>query len=329
MGDCATQWTLRSVGRKSHTVTGISSAVAPTNQRVTVPIFVVGAPRSGTTMLRLMLNAHPRIAIPFESDFIPKFYRKLGEYGDLTARENIEHLLDDIGKQSFVTRGGLIRDKAAVLARNPRSYSELITAIYETYAEANRKIRWGDKDPDNVIEMDVLWNLFPGCRIVHIVRDGRGVANSLRTLEWGSRNLVKLARDWSWRVTLAHKMGMMLGPGYYHEVRYEDLVRSPEAVLRGICKFVGEPFDREMLAYHKNAGAAMPDSSLKFHSSSIQSPDPAKVAAWQREMSVADRALFEEVAGATLEEFGYPREALRGGWRSGLVRLKYALINRW
>lgn len=296
---------------------------------VNAPIFVVGAPRSGTTMLRLMLNAHPHIAIPFESDFIPKFYRRLGEYGDLRAHENIRRLLDDIAAQSFAKRGGLIRDKESIMARNPASFGGLIAAIYETYAASNGKCRWGDKDPDNVVELDMLWKLFPRCRIVHIVRDGRGAANSLRKQEWGSKNLLKLARDWSWRVTLAHKMGMMLGPRYYLGVRYEDLVRSPELSLRSICEFVGEPFDQAMLGYYENAAAAMPESSLKFHASSIRAPDPAKATAWHREMSHADRVLFDEVAGDTLQTFGYQRESLRAGWRSELMRLKYTLITRW
>lgn len=280
-------------------------------------------------MLRLMLNAHPRIAIPFESDFIPKFYRRLGEYGDLTACGNVGRLLDDIAAQPFAQRGELIRDQAAVLARNPRSYGGLIAAIYETYAEANGKSRWGDKDPDNVVELDVLWTLFPCCRIVHIVRDGRGAANSLRKQAWGSRNILKLAGDWSWRVTLAHKMGMMLGPSYYLEIRYEDLVRSPESTLRRVCEFVGEPFDKAMLGYDKNAAAAMPEASLKFHASSIRAPDPSKVTAWQREMSQGDRVLFDEIAGDTLEAFGYKRDIFRAGWRSEMMRIKYALITRW
>lgn len=305
------------------------SAAGQEGSGVNVPIFVVGAPRSGTTMLRLMLNAHPRIAIPFESDFIPKFYRRLGEYGDLGTRENVGRLLDDIAAQPFAQRGGLIPDKESILARNPTSYSALIQAVYETYAASNGKCRWGDKDPDNVVELDMLWKLFPRCRIVHIVRDGRGAANSLRKQAWGSKNILKLAADWSWRVMLAHKMGMMLGPAYYLEIRYEDLVRSPETTLRGICEFVGEPFDQTMLGYDRNAAAAMPESSLAFHASSIRAPDPAKVTVWQREMNAADRRLFDEVAGTTLQEFGYPREAHPGGWRTELMRLKYALITRW
>ncbi len=310
-------------------MTVLAPGTNDTNKCMDAPIFLVGAPRSGTTMLRLMLNSHPRIAIPFESDFIPKFYRRLAEYGDLGEHENVKRLLDDIAAQTFVKRGKLIDDKSFILSSNPRSYSQLISAIYATYARSQGKCRWGDKDPDNAVELDVLWNLFPSCQIVHIVRDGRGASNSLRKMEWGSRNILKLARDWSWQVTLAHKMGMILGPKYYLEIRYENLVRSPEATLRSICEFVGEPFCTEMLAYHQHAGAAMPESSMKFHATSVQAPNPEKATAWRREMSVADRVLFDEVAGATLAQFGYCREALRSGWRSSLLRLKYALISRW
>lgn len=294
------------------------------------PLFVVGAPRSGTTMLRLMLNAHSHIAIPFESDFIPKFHGRLREYGDLQAPENVACLLDDISAQAFVKRGGLIRDRQAILARRPDSYASLVASIYEVYAASEGKGRWGDKDPDNTVQMDVIWKLFPGCRFVHIVRDGRAVATSLKKLDWGSKNLLALARDWSWRVMLAHKMGMMIGPTYYMEVRYEDLVRAPEQVLRKICAFLDEPFEPGMLDYHKSAGSAMPQDSLRYHQSSVRQPDPSKADAWRHEMMAVDRALFDEVAGDTLYAFGYPRDdARRGSWHSRLMRLKYAMIDRW
>lgn len=294
------------------------------------PLFVVGAPRSGTTMLRLMLNAHPHIAIPFESDFIPKFHGRLREYGDLQIPENMAHLLDDISAQAFVKRGGLIRDRQAILARRPDSYASLVASIYEVYAASEGKDRWGDKDPDNTVQMDVIWELFPGCRFVHIVRDGRAVATSLKKLDWGSKNLLAIARDWRWRVMLAHKMGMMIGPKYYAEVRYEDLVRAPEQVLRKVCAFLDEPFEPCMLDYHKNAGSAMPQDSLKYHQSSVRQPDPNKADTWRHEMTAADRALFDEVAGDALYAFGYPRDdARRGSWHSRLMRLKYALIDRW
>jgi len=294
------------------------------------PIFVVGVQRSGTTMLRLMLNAHPHIAIPFESDFIPKFHCRLGEYGDLQTPGHVARLLDDISAQAFVKRGGLIRDRQAILARRPDSYASLVASIYEVYAVTEGKRRWGDKDPDNTIKMDIIWRLFPGCQFVHIVRDGRAVATSLRKLGWGSKNLLALARDWSWRVMLAHKMGMMIGPRHYAEIHYEDLVKSSKQVLRQVCAFLDEPFDDGMLDYHKQAQTVMPSDSLKYHQSSVCAPDSGKIDSWHREMTLADRALFDEVAGETLEAFGYARDVgRRGGWRSRLMRLKYAVVDRW
>jgi hypothetical protein len=286
------------------------------------PFFIVGAYRSGTTMLRLMMNAHPRIAVPFESDFIPRIYYNLGQYGDLSQSNNISRLLDQIAENSFVKRGALIADKAAILRRQPNTYPDLIRTIYSMYADARGKTRWGDKDPSYTTEIDVLQELFPDCRVIHIVRDGRGVALSSRGIDWGSKHLPTVARSWQWQVTLAHKMGGMLGERFL-EIHYEDLVRQPEATLRSVCRFLGEEFSRDMLHYDRSAEEEMPSDALKYHNTSVSQPDPEKVDMWKREMTRADRILFEQLVGNTLAEFGY--EVL--GQRPGVgVKLRNFLM---
>lgn len=278
-------------------------------------------------MLRLMLNAHPNLAVPFESDFIPRFYLKHVEYGDLRIRENAAKLLEAISENSFVKRGKLIQDPHAVLSNSIASYRDLVNAIFGEYAKRNGKDRWGDKTPSYVSELDILWNLFPGCRIVHLVRDGRDVAASLGRLEWGSGHIPTVAEDWRWKTTLAHKIGAVLGE-HYLEVRYEDLVLSTEETLRTICAFLKEPFHGDMLDFHVTAEKEMPSESMKWHRTSVQAPDDRKVSMWKRQMSLSDRIIFEQIAGATLDLFGYEREHHPSTWGSRLKKLYYCTLKR-
>lgn len=293
------------------------------------PFFIVGFPRSGTTLLRLMLNSHSRIAVPFESDFIPRYYRALDAYGDLGIARNMEHLLRDICDESFVRKGGLIPDPGQVLARNPRSYRELVCAVFDAFAASHGKIRWGDKDPDNLQEMDVLWNLFPRCKFIHIVRDGRDVALSMRTLDWGSRNLPRVAQRWANQVALARRIGNVLGADHYLEVHFERLVRNPEQELRRICKFLGEEFEPGMLEYHRDSHRWIPSSSLQYHRTSAARPNPEKVELWRNRMDRADRVIFDQEAGSALDQFGYERSKERGRLTTSMRGAYYALVARW
>lgn len=275
-------------------------------------------------MLRLMLNAHPSLAVPFESGFIPHFYYHQSDYGDLSQASNAAHMLDDIAEHPLVKKGQLIRDKKAVLSFPTGSYADLVAAIFSANIADSGKPRWGDKTPSYVTQIDVLWRLFPGCRIVHLVRDGRDVAVSLRQIDWGRKNIPLIAQDWRWKVMLGRKMGNMLGDNYL-EVRYEDLVVEPEKCLTAICCFLGEEFDSRMLDYHSNAQQEMPAESMRYHTTSVSKPNLDKLFAWKRELSIADRVIFEDIAGKTLDLFGYELERRPSTPMSKLKRVYYCL----
>lgn len=292
------------------------------------PFFVVGAQRSGTTMLRLMLNNHPNLAIPFETGFVPIFYKKLAEYGDLRVEENTVRLLGDISRYYKVEQGDLIPDRDRILSYPIENYPDLVHAIMSDYAERKGKRHWGDKTPFYVTELDTLWKVFPGCRIIHLVRDGRDVALSQRSISWAPSNMQLLAADWRWKTVLASKIGSVLSE-HYLEVRYEDLVLATEQTLRKICRFIGEAYHEQMLDYPNSAEREMPDKSMQWHKSSIRAPDPSKVYGWKREMSLADRIIFEQTAGDALELFGYEKENLAGTVGSRLKGLYYCVFQRW
>lgn len=292
------------------------------------PFFIVGMQRSGTTMLRLMLNHHRNLAVPFESGFIPVVYKQLHKYGDFALRENAAACLQDISQLPLVQRGKLIENPDSILQYSIRSYADLVDAIFREYAKGKGKHRWGEKTPGQAMDLDVFWEIFPGCKIIHLLRDGRDVAVSLLGVSWGSRNLMKIADQWRWNSVVAHKLGKVLRQKFL-EVRYEDLVRDPATELRAICEFLEEPYDENMLHYHTTATAEMPKVSLEWHKSSVSKPDPGKVGVWKREMSRADRIIFEQVAGDALELFGYERENMPSSYASKVKKIYYNVWKRY
>jgi hypothetical protein len=291
------------------------------------PVFVIGSQRSGTTMLRLMLNNHPRLAIPHESAFITIYFKRLADYGDLGRRDNVRRLLDDVARHPLVQRGKLIADPEAVLARPIRSYSEFVDAVFRSYAEARGKPRWGDKTPFYTPDIDIIRRIFPRAKVIHLVRDGRDVVLSQKSIEWMSSNLPKLVLDWQWKTTIAHKVGAVMGSDFL-EVRYEDLVCRPEEILRRICAFLGEDYDPAMLSYSSDAKAVVPGESLKWHRNSVQPPDPAQLHKWKKHLSKAERIVFEQLAGETLDLFGYERENLAPTMASRALKVYYTLLRR-
>jgi hypothetical protein len=291
------------------------------------PIFLLGSQRSGTTMLRLMLNNHPNLAIPHETAFITIYHKKLDSYGDLADKDNARRLLADISQHPLVKRGGLIENPDAILSRHTASYSELIDAIFQSYADSLGKALWGDKTPFYTPDIDVLHRIFPDAKILHLVRDGRDVVLSQKSIEWMSGNLPKLILDWRWKTTIAHKVGSALGDNFL-EIRYEDLVRQPEQMLRRICSLIDETYDQTMLSYSDEAQKVVPSDSLKWHRNSIRPPDPSRLDRWKTDLARAERILFEQLAGDTLDLFGYEREHLAPTMASRALKVYYTLLKR-
>lgn len=293
------------------------------------PFFILGAQRSGTTMLRLMLNSHPRLAVPHESKFILAFYPKLREYPNLHDGKTVGRLLDDIAAHSAVRAGKLMVDRDRVLANSIETFADLVDAIMSAKAASMGKERWGDKTPYYTPDIDVLWEIFPKAQIIHLVRDGRDVAVSQRSIEWLGNSMPRLAADWRWKATICHKVGSVRGSDHFLEVKYEDLVRDTETTLRRICAFLDEEYVSQMLRYHETAQSEVPTESLRWHGSSVSRPDPSKVGIWKKELSESDRIIFEEIAGDTLDLFAYEREHLASTWKSRFKNLYYALAVRY
>jgi hypothetical protein len=277
-------------------------------------LFIVGAARSGTTLLQRVVNAHPEIAVVNETYWLP---RKFSESAGLTPEGLVTPgLIPMLLENPKFTRMGFGGEELKQLldSNDPISYPAFVSRMFDLYAEAQGKRIAGDKSPGYVRKMHVLHRLWPEAKFVHLIRDGRDlclsmmdwkkgerVAGALGT--WAEDPVTTIALYWKRSMMLGWETGTTLGPGLYYEIRYESLVASPAAECRALCDFLGVPFDGIMLQFHEGRTRQGPHLSSK---AKWLPPTPG-LRDWRTQMLPRDAELFEAVAGDLLVELCYPR----------------------
>lgn len=275
-------------------------------------VFIVGCTRSGTTLLRRMVDAHPQIAITFETHWIPVFFeQRTGLTPDGLVTPN---LVSELLQYPRFDRLQIGREDLERLIGNgePVSYASLVSGLFDLYGKARGKALVGDKTPSYVGSLPTLHALWPRARFVHLIRDGRDVALSLIDWREGERiasedPLSTAALYWEHRVRLGREPGRLLGPDLYCELRYEALVADPAEACAALCEFLGVPYDEAMLRFHEGRTRTKPGLSAK----KAWLPITAGLRDWRSQMSTEDVERFEAVAGDLLDELGYPLAAPR------------------
>jgi hypothetical protein len=277
------------------------------------PIFIVGVHRSGTSLLRYMLNSSPRIYIAPESDFIPRFF--LGKPQQELDDEAIDSLLQTIFSEYNNYRsewqGELPEASAFVEAMPDRTPTSFLATLYGTYAEQHQAERWGDKTPIYASYMDLIDRLFPNAQFIHIIRDGRDAALSMLD-KWADREFhvdpFFAARNWVRRIRRAQASGARLGPDRYCEVRYEALVADPDGELAKLCQFLDEPYRPQMARPQVLGRQTIEPGS--WNEPIRHPPSTARIGRWREDLSLADQRLTQRIEGKLLLELGYQLEEL-------------------
>ncbi|HXY73654.1 MAG TPA: sulfotransferase [Actinomycetota bacterium] len=270
------------------------------------PFFIVGASRSGTTLLRVTLDRHPLIAIPPESHFIPTLWRRRRRYGAGGRVQRPEALLEDLARDRRFRDWGIpierVRDR--LTAAGPPTLEAAIELLYREYAQAKGKPVWADKTPEYVWHMELLGRLFSKASFVHLVRDGRDVALSMLDLNPYMRHAAATAPLWKRSVRSAREAGRAMVPGRYVELRYEDLILDPETTLRRLLESLSVPFDSSVLGHDARAIEAVPEARRSRHQR-LALPPTRGLRNWRQDMRPAEAAEFEAIAGRELVAFGY------------------------
>ncbi|WP_045742904.1 sulfotransferase [Actinoplanes rectilineatus] len=269
------------------------------------PIFVVGCPRSGTTMLQLMLHAHPRIALPPESRFLLPAYFRRHEFGDLSDPAQRRALAEWItGTLHFDDLGLEASEVIAAVATAPPTLGSALGTVFKLYADRFGKPRWGDKRPSYLRNLPVILRLFPDAQIINIMRDGRDCVASLKETPWRPADFNELIDYWARSADASLRAARSYPTDVYHQVRYEDLVADPETHLRAICRFLDEDYDPAMARPSELAPVAVP-AYKTWHSLTRSEVTTQRVSSWQERLSEEEAAQCEAVFGDRLTRFGY------------------------
>lgn len=269
------------------------------------PVFIVGAPRSGTTLLYHMLLSTGRFArYHAESlafDLIePRFQR-------LKTPAAREAFLDEWTQGFLFERSGFEKAEFERLIRERcRDTADFLRILMEGIAHRQGVSRWAECTPTHALHLDRIVSAFPGARIIHVIRDGRDVALSLARQQWvrpipldrvDSR--VPAGLYWDWIVNTARRRGRSIGSAYM-EIRFEDLVQSPQKTLDQLGPHIGETLDWDAIQAQGVGTVKQPNTS--FPEDAGQS---SPVERW-RTLDSEELAPLEHHLSTSLQALGYP-----------------------
>lgn len=293
-------------------------------------VFVVGCPRSGTTLLQRMLDHHPDLAVANDTHFIPRAVKGLDIGPDTPLTPE---LVERVRTYRRFYRLGLDEAEVDEAARDAATYRAFVGRLYTIFARKQGKPLGGEKTPDYARSIAFLHDVFPDTRFVHIIRDGRDV--TLSTLDWAKvdkgpsrwtlwpeSRVGTCALWWKWQVEQGRRDGRALGAERYHEVSYEVLSAEPEAELGAVVRFLGLPDAPEMARFYE--GKTRSETGLSAKKAWL--PATPGLRDWRTQMDEADVALFEVLAGDLLDDLGYSRSGIPP---SPAVEAEAARCLRW
>ena len=257
------------------------------------PIVLGGCGRSGTTVLRVMLDSHRRLCCGPESSL----FRRRAVDPDWLA-----------------DRFGFDRGEVRALRDAAPSRAAFIEAFADLCMRKAGKARWAEKTPRNIARIADIFRIFPAARFVHVLRDGRDVACSLRTHPrhkvvdgklvpldtW--KPIAGCARRWVRDIEGSRRWW---GDPRFHTVRYEDLVLDPRPVLERLMGFLGEDWDEAMLAHASVESPFRDATRFAQNPEALVAVNTASIGRWERDLDERDRRIFKRIAGPLLVELGY------------------------
>jgi sulfotransferase family protein len=270
-------------------------------------VFVLGSPRSGTTLLYDMLLSAGGFAVYLAESNV--FNLLVPRFGDLNSRSNREQLMDAWLNSRLFLASGLDRDRMRkrVLAEC-RNGGDFLRIVMDEICTLQGMQRWAENSPEGMLYLRLIKELIPDALMVHIIRDGRDVATSLgrlryvRAFPWEEHHsLIGCGLYWEWMVQQGRSFGRSAGADYL-EVHFEDLLAHPQETLNQIGQFIDHPLDYEEIKSVAYGSVSKPNSSFR-----TEAPNAgfSPVGRWKKSFPSEQLLRFERLVGHTLQDVGY------------------------
>lgn len=281
------------------------------------PVFVVGMPRSGTTLLSTLLDAHPHLTIAPETHYFTRCYTGT----PVRSIDDAMRMVDRLFQQPGVRDMGLTKDEIEGVRQRVRgetrvSHAVVLRALIEQFVARSDASAWGEKTPNHWRYVPEMARQFPDAVFIAIVRDPRDVSLSLRSMPWNRDTVPEQA--WTWR-RYASRLEQYHAelPDRFFSLRYEDLISDPEGELRSVCTFLDTPFHETMLDRSGPDGQPFDAGREPWKEKSGRAIDASNREKWRAQMPEGERVLIELIAGRQLGDHGYVRPPIH--WRPVLV----------
>jgi hypothetical protein len=274
---------------------------APPRERM---FFLLGRGRSGTTLLRSLLDAHPSIAVAPEALFVMSLHRRYsrGTWTPQRIRSFHAHaFLERRLRRWNVTRADL--EARALSSTSEPSFADLSAELYESHADAcgKQRGRWlGDKNPRYSLCVDSLREVFPSAKFVHLVRDYRDNVLSFRDVPFDLSSPAALAHRWV-RYNAAIVKAASAAPEFFHQIRFEDLVNAPAPTLASLCGFLGVEATVDLL----DGERATDMHGAAWHRHLGRPVDATLAGRWRHELTHDQVATLDGICQPLAARFGY------------------------
>ncbi|MDJ0898263.1 MAG: sulfotransferase [Xenococcus sp. MO_188.B8] len=278
---------------------------------------MIGTQRSGSNLLRLMLNQIEGIAAPHPPHILQRFMPLISNYGDLQDQKYFNILVDDVCRLvelNPVAWEGVTLDRADVISRcKANSLVAVFYSIYDIVAETWGAKQWCCKSLSNVFYLPEITNYSDDAKFIYLYRDGRDVALSFQKAVVGEKHIYHIAQAWAKAQRLALQMKEQLGEDRFYSINYESLTGNPEPALRGLCKFMDVEYTSKMLNFHKSNEATSAASSSSLWGNVTQPIMKQNTKKFLKSATDEEIEIFESVAGDVLDALGYERVKIAPG----------------